>query len=189
MSDQTPPEDPTPPPPGMPLGGLPPAPGEPAAAAPPETPAPKRKRGAIVAVVVAFALVLVFSAGAFAYFKLRGGPGVVLDMVPANADVVFVAHLAPAASQKANLFRMTEKFPDLGSREELTQRFNELVDQALSGSGLTHDDLGWIGGEAGGFVDVGVGAPTYGLIVSVDDERAANAALQRIRDEETRSSG
>jgi len=189
MSDQTPPEDPTPPPPGMPLGGLPPAPGEPAADAPPETPAPKRKRGAIVAVVVAFALVLVCSAGAFAYFKLRGGPGVVLDMVPANADVVFVAHLDPAASQKANLFRMTEKFPDLGSREELTKRFNELIDQALSGSGLTHDDLGWIGGEAGGFVDVGVGAPTYGLIVSVDDEGAANTALQRIRDEETSSSG
>src|SRR4029079_14176752 len=156
MSDQTPPEDPTPPPPGGPLEGLPPAPGEPAVAAPPETPAPKRKRRAIVAVVVAFALVLVCSAGAFAYFKLRGAPGVVLDMVPANADVVFVAHLDPAVSQKANLFRMTEKFPDLGSREELTQRFNELVDQALSGSGLTPQDLrgdrggGGVGAAAGG---------------------------------------
>jgi hypothetical protein len=189
MSDLTPPEDPTPPPPGEPSGGLPPAPGEAAVPAPEEGPAPTRKRGAIIAVVVAFALVLACSAGAFAYFKLRGAPGAVLDKVPANADVVFVAHLDPAASQKANLFRMTEKFPDLGSREQLTQRFNQMVDEALSGSGLTHDDLSWIGGEAGGFVDVGVGTPAYGLIVAVDDAGAANAALGQIRDQETNTSG
>ena len=33
-----------------------------------------------------------------------------------------VAHLDPAASQKMNLFRMTEKFPDLGSEEQLATK-------------------------------------------------------------------
>ena len=182
MSDQIPPQDPAPPPPGEPRGGLPPAPGEEPTAAPEAAVPPARKRGAIVAVVVAFALVLAGSAGAFAYFKLRGAPGAVLDKVPANADAVFVAHLDPAASQKANLFRMTEKFPDLGSRDELTQRFNEMVDQALGGTGFSHEDLGWIGGEAGGFVDIGAGAPSYGVIVAVDDEAAASAALRKLRE-------
>ncbi len=140
MSDQMPPDAHVPPPEGPPSTALPPMPGG-EAVPPPEAPPVRRKRGAIVAFVVALALVVVGSAGALAYFKMRGAEGAVLDKVPANADVVFVAHLDPAASQKANLFRMTAKFPDLGSREELTQRFNEMIDQALGGSGFSHDDL------------------------------------------------
>ncbi len=185
MSDQLPPDEHVPPPEGPPSEALPPMPGEgaPPVAAPPA----RRKRGAIVAIVVALALVVVGSVGAFGYFKMRGAEGAVLDKVPANADVVFVAHLDPAASQKANLFRMTAKFPDLGSREQLTQRFNEMVDEAFAGSGFSHDDLDWIGGEAGGFVDIGAGAPSYAAVIAVDDEDAASAALQTLR--ETNTSG
>ena len=185
MSDQMPPDEHVPPPEGPPSTALPPVPGgeAPPVAAPPA----RRKRGAIVAIVVALALVVVGSVGALGYFKMRGAKGAVLDKVPANADVVFVAHLDPAASQKANLFRMTAKFPDLGSREQLTQRFNELVDEAFAGSGFSHDDLDWIGGEAGGFVDIGAGAPSYAAVIAVDDEDAANAALRTLR--ETNTSG
>ena len=179
MSDQMPPDEHLPPE-GQPSADLPPVPGDETLATPP----PRRKRGAIVALVVALALVVAGSAAAFAYFKLRGAPGAVLDKVPAGADVVMVAHLDPAASQKANLFRMTSKLPDLGSREELTQKFNEMVDQALEGSGLTHDDFGWIGGEVGGFANLSVGMPTYAVVLAVDDEGAAKAALQQIRDQE-----
>ena len=184
MSDQMPPDEHVPPPEGPPSTALPPVPGEaPPVAAPPA----RRKRKAIVAVVVALALVVVGSVGALGYFKMRGAEGAVLDKVPANADVVFVAHLDPAASQKANLFRMTEKFPDLGSREQLTQRLNEMVDEAFAGSGFSHEDLDWIGGEAGGFVDIGAGVPSYAAVIAVDDEDAASTALKTIR--ESNSSG
>jgi hypothetical protein len=188
MSDQMPPDEYVPPPEGPPSAALPPVPGG-EAVPPPEAPPVRRKRGAIVAFVVALVLVVVGAAGALAYLKMRGAEGAVLDKVPVNADVVFVAHLDPAASQKANLFRMTEKFPDLGSREELAQRFNEMVDQALGGSGFSRDDLDWTGGEAGGFVDVGAGAPNYGAVIAVDDEGAANAALRTLRERETSTSG
>jgi len=198
MSDNIPPEDPTPehglpPEPGFPTSGLPPAPGaEPAPGS--ETLAstvvtPPRRRGKALALVLAIVLVVIAAGGALAYFKMRGGPAVVLDKLPAGADVAFVAHLDPSASQKANLFRLTEKFPDLGSKEELTQRFNDMVDQALSDSGMSHEDLSWIGGEAGGYVNVGLGAPEFAAVLAVDDEGAARQALQRIRDQQSASTG
>jgi hypothetical protein len=179
MSDHFPPDEPVQPVPAS----LPPAPGgeaEPAVA--PAEPT-KRKRGAVIALVVAIVLVVACSGGALAYFKMRGAASTVLDKLPAGADVAFVAHLDPAAGQKANLFRLTEKFPDLGSREELGRRFDEMVDEALGDAGLSHDDLDWIGGEAGGYADVGVGTPTYGLVIATDDEAAAKEALRRVQTE------
>jgi hypothetical protein len=116
------------------------------------------------------------------YFLLRGAPEAVLNKVPSGADFVAVAHLDPSASQKMNLFRMTQKFPDLGSQEQLTQKANGMLDDALSGSGLTHEDLGWVGGELGGYADVGAGSPSYAVMIASDDNGAASAALQKMRD-------
>ena len=105
-----------------------------------------------------------------------------MNKVPSGADFVAVAHLDPAASQKMNLFRMTEKFPDLGSEEQLSQKVDGLLDDALSGSGLTREDLGWVGGEVGGYADVGAGSPSYAVMVASDDNGAASSALQKMRD-------
>ena len=121
--------------------------------------------------------------GAGAFLLLRGAPGVtVLDKVPASADVVVVAHLDPAASQKMHLFRMAEKFPAFGSGEQLKQELNAALDSVLTDSGLTHEDLSWVGGEAGGYVDVGEGVPSFAIMIATDDEGAASAAMQRMRD-------
>ena len=125
--------------------------------------------------------VLFVGGAAAAFFSLRGAPETILDKVPATADVVVVAHLDPAASQKMNLFRMAEKFPALGSREELTRHLNELLDQALSGSGLTHEDLAWVGGEVGLYVDLGGGSPSYAVMLASDDDAAAAATLEKIQ--------
>ncbi|HLB40129.1 MAG TPA: hypothetical protein VJM84_06715, partial [Actinomycetota bacterium] len=147
MSDQIPPA----------VNELPPS--------PTPAPAPKGGRGARLALIIGIAVVLLGgAAGAAGYLFLRGAPEAVLDKVPASADVVVVAHLDPAASQKMNLFRMAEKFPALGSREELTRLFNDALDGVLSGSGLSHEDLSWVGGEAGGYVDIGLGTPTYAIM-------------------------
>ncbi len=142
---------------------------------------PKR-RGRLALIVGAVAIVLLGAIGAGAFLLLRGAPESVLDKVPASADVVVVAHLDPAASQKMNLFRMAEKFPALGSEEQLKQELNAALDSMLTDTGLTHEDLSWIGGEAGGYVDVGEGVPSFAIMIATDDEEAASAAMQRMRD-------
>src|SRR3954464_11622075 len=73
----------------------------------------------------------------------------VLDKIPTDADAVVVGHLDPAASQKMNLFRTASKFPDVGTGQVLTQKLDGMLDDGLSASGLTHEDLGWVGGEIG----------------------------------------
>ena len=176
MSDQRPPQEP---PASVPP---PPAPDATQPIAPLTTREP-RSRAATIALLVAAAVVLLGVIGASAaYFLLRGSPEAVLTKVPSGADFVAVAHLDPAASQKMNLFRMAEKFPDIGSEEQLTQKVDGMLDDALSGSGLTHEDLGWVGGEVGGYADVGAGSPSYAVMIASDDNGAASAALQKTRD-------
>ncbi len=176
MSDQRPPQEP---PASVPP---PPAPDATQPIAPLTTREP-RSRAATIALLVAAAVVLLGVVGASAaYFLLRGSPEAVLTKVPSGADFVAVAHLDPAASQKMNLFRMAEKFPDIGSEEHLTQKVDGMLDDALSGSGLTHEDLGWVGGEVGGYADVGAGSPSYAVMIASDDNGAASAALQKTRD-------
>ncbi len=153
----------------------------------PEAPEPAgeaspKRRGRLALIVGAVAIVVLSAVGAGAFLLLRGAPESVLDKVPASADVVVVAHLDPAASQKMNLFRMAEKFPALGSEEQLKQELNAALDSMLTDTGLTHEDLSWVGGEAGGYVDVGEGVPSFAIMIATDDEGAASAAMQRMRD-------
>jgi hypothetical protein len=159
-----------------------PGPPEPASVDAPPVDAPTKKGRRVALVVGIVVIVLAGAVGAGAFLLLRGAPESVLDKVPASADVVFVAHLDPAASQKMNLFRMAGKFPALGSEEELRQKLNDALDSVLADTGMTHADLAWVGGEAGGYVDVGAGTPSFAIMVATDDEAAANAAMQRMRD-------
>jgi len=201
MSDHVPPEEPAgslPPPPDdgadapTPSAETPTVPAQPAM---PEamrpvvsteggavTSKPRSKAVTIALLAGAAVLVLGVVGAAAAYFMLRGAPEAVLDKVPSGADAVIVAHLDPAASQKMNLFRMASKFPDLGSEQDLTQQLNSTLDDALSGSGLTHADLSWVGGEAGAYVTVNGAAPEYAVLIASDDDGAASAALQKYRD-------
>src|SRR3954447_8676477 len=191
MSDQPPPEEPT--------GSLPPPPdqgAEPAQQRADEGMRPvapsdgggalmsqPRSKGLTVALLAAAAvLVLGVVAASAAYFSLRGSSEAVLDKVPSGADAVVVAHLDPAASQKMQLFRMASKFPDLGTEQDLKQKLNTMLDQTLQGSGLTHDDLGWVGGEIGGYVTINGAAPSYAVLIASDDDGAASSALQTLRE-------
>jgi len=186
MSDHPPPREPSgsmPPPP--PDGGSPSGAGSDATRPPPGgavTTTPRSKALTVALLVGAAVLVLgVIGAGA-AYIMLRGAPEAVLDKVPSGADAVVVAHLDPAASQKMNLFRMTSKFPDLGTEQQLSQKLDGMLDEALDGSGLTRDDLGWVGGELGGYVTINGAAPEYAVLIASDDDGAASDALQKFRD-------
>jgi hypothetical protein len=167
---------------------LPPPPSEHEAGEPIAEGSPSHGRGARLALIAGIVvIVLAIAAAAGAYFMMRGSPEEVLTKVPASADVVVVAHLDPSASQKMNLFRMAGKFPSLGSREQLTRHLDEWLDQALTDSGLTHDDLSWVGGEAGGYVDLSTGTPSFAILFAADDEAGAKAAMQKIRDADDQS--
>lgn len=185
MSDRPPPDEQS--------GPMPPAPGEgarPASDAPASmqpvagavTTKP-RSRGLTIALLAGAAVLLLgVVAAAAAFLSLRGSPEAVLDKVPSGADAVVVAHLDPAASQKMNLFRMASRFPDLGSEEALSQKLDGFLDEALRGSGLTRDDLGWVGGELGGYVTIKGAAPEYAVLIASDDDDAASSAMQTFRD-------
>jgi hypothetical protein len=134
--------------------------------------------------------ILVVGGAAAAVFSVAGAPEMILDKVPSGSDAVVVVHLDPAASQKMNLFRMTEKFPALGSRDELTQKLNAALDNTLQSTGLSHQDLNWIGGEAGAYVDFSsidpsapdAGSPSYAVLVAADDVGAAGQTLRKLQD-------
>ncbi len=161
---------------------LPPAPGDEPLAAESGSSGGGRSRGLRIAVVAAIVVgLLAVSGAAAAFFMFRGSPEVVLDKIPASADVVVVVHLDPAASQKMNLFRMTEKFPDLGSRDELATKLQRALDESLGDTGLTHEDLAWVGGEAGGFVTIGAGSPSYAILIASKDDGAASGTLETLR--------
>src|SRR4029077_7685191 len=57
---------------------------------------------------------------------------------------------------------------------------NGLLDDALASDGLTHEDLAWVGGEAGGYVDLNGGSPSYAILLTSDDDGAASATLEKL---------
>jgi hypothetical protein len=188
MSDQPPPKEPSsslPPPPdgGAPSGAGSDATQPVAAPAGGAVTTKPRSKALTVALLVGAAVLILGAVGAVAaYFVLRGAPEAVLDKVPSGADAVVVAHLDPAASQKMNLFRLASKFPDLGTEDQLSQKVDGMLDDALDGSGLTREDLGWVGGELGGYVTINGAAPEYAVLIASDDDGAASDALQKYRD-------
>jgi Protein of unknown function (DUF3352) len=168
MSDVTPPQEPL---------NVPASP-----TALPEPRAPKARGPRILLLAAITVAVLLVGGGAAAFFSLRGAPETILDKIPATADVVVVARLNPAASQKMNLFRMAGRIPALGSREELSRKVNDMLDAVLGDASLSHEDLSWVGGEAGGYVDLGSGSPSYAIMVASDNDGAAADTLQKLEE-------
>jgi uncharacterized protein DUF3352 len=182
MSDETPQEpvsEPTPPPPPpVPAGTDMPYT---SAMDAPAAPAGKKGRRTI-ALVVAVLVVIAAGGAAFAFFQLKGSSDALMSQIPASADIVATVYLDPAASQKVNLFRMTDKFPILGSESDLTQRLHTLLDQAGQSVGLNHNDFQWIGSQAAVVVDFpGAAAPNVEVLINVDDTSAAKATLDKAR--------
>ena len=148
-----------------------------------DTPAARAGKGKRTLAVALAALVVVAAGGAaFAFFQLRGSSDMLMSQVPGSADIVATVYLNPAAGQKVDLFRMTEKFPVLGSESDLTQRLNTALDSAGQSVGLNHNDFQWIGSQAAVVVDFpGAAAPNIEVLINVDDLSAAKAALAKAR--------
>jgi hypothetical protein len=146
------------------------------------SPTSSRRGLKVAGIALASLLIVAGSAGAAAFLMLRGSGEVILDKVPANADVVVTAYLDPAASQKVNLLRMASKFPDLGDEDHLREQLNQGLDQILADVGMNHEDLTWVGSEVGLYVQVrSPNDATYAVLIAADDEDAARAFLQKYR--------
>jgi hypothetical protein len=145
-------------------------------------PAPRRSLRIFVAVGAVLAL-LVAGGGAAACLRLRGAPEELLGELPASTDLVVVAYLDPAASQKLNLLRLQSRFPSLASSQHLREQVDAALDSALRGSGLDHDDLDWVGSEVALAVDIPAsGEPRFAILLTADDTGAAGATLRKLRD-------
>jgi hypothetical protein len=115
---------------------------------------------------------------------MRGSDEELLGMMPADStDVAVVAYLDPGASQKVNLLRIADAFPDLGTREDMENGLRSALDEALDPIGLNSAVLDWVGVEAGIAVDLNVGEaePTFVALIDTDDEDAAAADLEEAR--------
>jgi len=169
-------------PPAMDAETTPPVPTDTMATAETAEASPGKKGKRTLALVVAALVVLAAGGAAFAFMQLRGSSDTLMSQVPASADIVATVYLNPAASQKVNLFRMTDQFPVLGSEADLTQRLNTTLDQAGQAMGLNHNDFQWLGSQAAVIVDFpGATTPNIEVLINVDDVSAAKATLTKAR--------
>ena len=123
-------------------------------------PEPKRKRGKLVPIIAALAMVLVVAGGGiFAYGKLAGGkqPAAVL---PGTAVAYARIDLNPSAGQKVAAIRFMMKFPSVkenlgltGENDDLRQKLFEQIKKSagddLADVDYDKDIKPWLGERAG----------------------------------------
>ena len=77
-------------------------------------PAPKKRRGKLIPLIAALAVLLVAGAGgAFAYSRLAGGGDQPATVLPSTAVAYARIDLDPSAGQKVNAIRFLMKFPSV----------------------------------------------------------------------------
>ena len=184
----TAPQDPTAPPPApdgvadpaTPGSSTPPPPGTTAEGAP--SGSPSKSRRTLLVALIAAVVVVVGGGAAAAFFMMRGSSEQLVGFVPADADAFATVYLDPSAGQKVNLLALTEKFPDLGEGERLSTKVDDLLDQALTGSGLTSQDVRpWLGSQIGVSMDLDDDAtPHVAALIATTDPDAALAAMEKL---------
>lgn len=148
----------------------------------PAAPAAPRRRG--LAIVIAAIAVVVLGAAGAAAFLMMGSDAKLMERVPASAGIAATVYLDPPAGQKVNLIRMLTEFPDVPDQEQLRSELDRLLDEALRDTGLTHEDLDWVGSQVAFYltIDEGLDDPRGAFLIAVDDEEGASAALDTFAD-------
>jgi Protein of unknown function (DUF3352) len=172
--------EPSPPPPPLAADGPPPPASPPSGPGTPDAPSSSGHRGRRLLVIVAATLIVLGGGvAAAAFYVMRGSDAELLELVPASSEVVVTASLDPSAGQKMNLLALAHRFPALGDDRDLRQQVNRALDEALEGSGLSHDDvLPWLGSEVAIVVDFSSNdddVTTSALLASTDDGAAEEA--------------
>ncbi|MEV0287559.1 DUF3352 domain-containing protein [Kribbella sp. NPDC050820] len=166
-------------------------------------PEPKKKRGKLIPIVAALAMVLVVAGGGiFAYGKLNGGkqPAAVL---PGNAVAYARVDLNPSAGQKVAAIRYLLKFPSVkenlgltGEQDDLRQKLFESI-KKYAGDDLADVDYEkdvkpWLG-ERAGLAALppadGKDEPVVVVAVEVKNEDEAAKGLDKLMANEDKKPG
>jgi hypothetical protein len=164
---------------------------------------PKKKRGKVIPLIAALAMVLVVAGGGiFAYGKLKGGdqPSAVL---PGTAVAYARVDLNPSAGQKVAAIRFLLKFPSVkdklgltGEKDDLRQKLFEQI-KKYAGNDLADVDYDkdikpWLG-ERAGIATLppadGKDDPVVVLAVQVKNEGEATKGLDKLMANEDKKPG
>ncbi|TCC23916.1 DUF3352 domain-containing protein [Kribbella speibonae] len=158
-------------------------------------PEPKKKRGKLIPIIAALAMVLVVAGGGiFAYGKLGGGGKQPADVLPGTAVGYVRVDLDPSAGQKVAAIRFMMKFPSVkdnlgltGEQDDLKQKLFEQIKKS-AGDDLAEVDYDkdikpWLGDRAG-FAALppaeGKDEPVPVVAVQIKDEDAATKGMDKL---------
>ncbi|GAA3218680.1 hypothetical protein ACFP63_08260 [Oerskovia jenensis] len=157
---------------------------------------PSRLRTGLVLGGAATAALVLVGGGVFAYSALDGGGAQPEEALPGTAFAYVRVDLDPSATQKVNLLRLANRFPDLATDLDVDlgddADLRRLVVDAISTSGTCEIDYAtdvepWIGHRAAfAALPAAEGATTEGaaatpepvIALQVTDEGAARAAIE-----------
>lgn len=158
-------------------------------------PEPKKKRGKLIPIIAAVAMVLVVAGGGiFAYGKLGGGGKQPADVLPGTAVGYARVDLNPSAGQKVAAVRFLMKFPSVkdnlgltGEQDDLRQKLFEQIKKSagddLADVDFDKDIKPWLGDRAG-FAALppaeGKDEPVPVVAVQIKDEDAANKGMDKL---------
>lgn len=177
---------------GQPPYGQGQGPGGPGFGHPQQYQEPKRKRGKLIPLIAALAVLIVFGGGAaFAYSRLSGGGDQPAAVLPASAVGYARIDMDPSAGQKVAAVRYLMKFPSVkeklkltGDNDDLKRKIFDLM-KSESGDDLADVDYDkdikpWLGDRAG-IAAVPIGdKPQPVMAIQVKDEKQARAGLDKL---------
>ncbi|MER7249977.1 DUF3352 domain-containing protein [Kribbella sp. NPDC000426] len=166
-------------------------------------PEPKKKRGKVIPIIAALAMVLVVAGGGiFAYGKLAGGKQPA-DVLPGTAVAYARVDLNPSAGQKVAAIRFMMKFPSVkdklgltGDKDDLRQKLFEQIKKS-SGDDLADVDYDkdikpWLGDRAGIAAlppAEGKREPDVVVALQVKNQDAANKGMDKLLANEDKKPG
>ncbi|WP_410787701.1 DUF3352 domain-containing protein [Kribbella sp. C-35] len=158
-------------------------------------PEPKKKRGKLIPIIAALAMVLVVAGGGiFAYGKLGGGGKQPSDVLPGTAVGYVRVDLNPSAGQKVAAIRFMMKFPSVkdnlgltSDQDDLKQKLFEQIKKSagddLAAVDYDKDIKPWLGDRAG-FAALppaeGKDEPVPVVAVQIKDEDAATKGMDKL---------
>ncbi len=165
-------------------------------------PEPKKRRGKLIPLIAALAVLLVAGGGAaFAYSRLAGGGDQPAAVLPGNAVAYARVDLDPSAGQKVNAVRFMMKFPTVKERmgltsdnDDLKQKLFEMLKKEagddLADVDYEKDIKPWLGDRAGvAAVPSSEKKPDAVIAVQIKDQDKAKAGLDKLFAKEDKKPG
>ncbi|MEV6153941.1 DUF3352 domain-containing protein [Nonomuraea sp. NPDC052129] len=155
----------------------------------PAEPAKKSRKGWIIAIASALAVVLLGGGAVWAVGAIGGGGTQPHEVLPASSIAYVRLDLDPAANQKVALFQIARKFTvtkDTFKGDDPRQALFDLTqDSGFSKVDFAKDVDPWLGSRIGlAIVPSGGKEPDYAVAVQVKDEAQAKAGITKLMGKE-----